>query len=66
LILISQSWIIAAMGVVVISLSYVDILMADKYEIEKFGDDYKRYMERVPRINFLLGIIRWARPKKRK
>jgi len=32
--------------------------MADKHEVEKFGDDYKRYIERVPRTNFILGIIR--------
>jgi protein-S-isoprenylcysteine O-methyltransferase Ste14 len=47
LILISQNWLIATMGVAVILLLYVDILMADKYEIEKFGDEYKRYMEKV-------------------
>ena len=64
LILISQSWIIAAMGVVVISLSYIDILMADKYEVEKFGDAYKRYMKNVPRTNFLLGTIRLLRRRK--
>jgi protein-S-isoprenylcysteine O-methyltransferase Ste14 len=61
LILISQTWLVAAIGVVVIVLSYVDILMADKYEIEKFGDTYKRYMKEVPRINFLLGVIRSVR-----
>ena len=58
LILISQSWLIAIMGFVVITLLYLDILMADKHEVEKFGDDYKRYMKRVPRTNFVLGIIR--------
>jgi protein-S-isoprenylcysteine O-methyltransferase Ste14 len=26
--------------------------------MEKFGDDYKAYMKKVPRANFLLGIIR--------
>jgi len=29
----------------------------------KFGDDYKRYMQRVPRMNFILGIIRLLRKK---
>jgi protein-S-isoprenylcysteine O-methyltransferase Ste14 len=58
LILISQSLIITTMGIVVISLLYVDILIADKHEVKKFGDEYKRYMKKVPRTNFILGIIR--------
>ncbi len=65
LVLISQNWLIAAMGAVVIPLLYVDILMADKHEVEKFGNDYKRYMKKVPRTNFLLGGIRLARRRKR-
>lgn len=65
LVLISQNWLIAAMSVVAIPLLYVDILMADKHEVEKFGDAYKRYMKKVPRTNFLLGIIRLLRRRKR-
>jgi protein-S-isoprenylcysteine O-methyltransferase Ste14 len=64
LILISQSWLIAITGIVVIPLLYLDIIMADKHEIEKFGDDYRCYMKRVPRTNFLLGIIRLLWNKK--
>jgi protein-S-isoprenylcysteine O-methyltransferase Ste14 len=30
----------------------------EQSNIEKFGDAYKRYMQVVPRANFLLGIIR--------
>ncbi|MBL7110662.1 MAG: isoprenylcysteine carboxylmethyltransferase family protein [Bacteroidales bacterium] len=61
LVLISQSWLITAMGVIIITLLYVDILMADKLEVEKFGDDYKRYMKKVPGTNFILGIFRQLR-----
>ena len=64
LILISQTWIVAVIGAVVIALLYVDILIADKHELEKFGDDYRRYMRSVPRINFLLGIWRLLRRRK--
>lgn len=63
LIFVSQNWLIAAMGLVVIVLLYLDILMADQHEIEKFGDEYKRYMKEVPRTNFILGIIRLLRRK---
>ena len=58
LILMAQNWLVLSLGVVVMPLLYVDIVMADTHEIEKFGDDYKRYMKRVPRANFILGIIR--------
>lgn len=58
LMLISQTWLVAAIGLVCIILMYRDILNADKYEIRKFGDEYKRYMKKVPGTNFILGVIR--------
>ena len=61
LIFISQSYLIALIGVAVITLAYVDIVMTDRYEVEKFGDEYERYMKEVPRTNFILGIIRAIR-----
>ncbi len=56
--LVVQHWFIALLGVVAIGLVYADALKADQYCIEKFGDEYERYMQRVPRVNFLLGFIR--------
>ena len=58
LMLVSQHWLIIILGVIVILLLYIDILQADNLEIKKFGDEYKSYMKEVPRINFLLGILR--------
>ena len=63
LVLISQNWIVVATGVIAITLQYIDIIKADKHEVEKFGDDYKHYMKKVPRINFILGIIRLLKRK---
>lgn len=56
--LLFQHWIIIQLGIPIIPLTYVDLIKADKEAIEKFGDDYKAYMKRVPRANFLLGILR--------
>ncbi len=56
--LLFQHWIIILLGIPVIPLIYIDLIRADKKAIEKFGDDYKAYMKKVPRANFLLGIIR--------
>jgi protein-S-isoprenylcysteine O-methyltransferase Ste14 len=64
LILITQHWLIMIIGAASIALNYIDILIADQDCIEKFGDDYKRYMERVPRTNFLLGFIRLLQSRK--
>jgi protein-S-isoprenylcysteine O-methyltransferase Ste14 len=58
LIFISQNGLVTALGVVVILLMYIDIMKADKHEIEKFGEEYISYMKKVPRTNFLLGIFR--------
>jgi len=43
--LVFQHWLIVVLGIHVIVCSYVDILRADKRIIERFGEDYKRYME---------------------
>lgn len=61
LIMISQTWIIAVIGSVCMALMYRDIVLADQQEIRKFGEQYRHYIEKVPRTNFLLGIIRIIR-----
>jgi protein-S-isoprenylcysteine O-methyltransferase Ste14 len=64
-ILIGQTWLIAVVGVVSMILVYLDALKADRYAIEKFGEEYKRYMQTVPRINFLAGIVRLTRRRRK-
>ena len=59
--LLFQHWIVILLGIPVIPLMYIDLINADKDAIEKFGDEYKQYMQKVPRANFLLGIIRLLR-----
>jgi protein-S-isoprenylcysteine O-methyltransferase Ste14 len=53
--LLFQHWIVVLLGVPIVPLTYIDLIKADKDAIEKLGDDYKAYMKRVPRANFLLG-----------
>ncbi len=62
-ILISQHWLVAIVGVIVSALSYRTQVKLEKGLLVKFGDDYKRYMEKVPRMNLLLGIIRLLKRK---
>ena len=56
--LLFQHWIIVLLGIPIFPLTYIDLIRADKDSIEKFGDDYEAYMKKVPRANFLVGIIR--------
>ena len=61
--LLFQHWIVILLGIPVFLLTYVDLIKADEEAIRKFGDDYKSYMKKVPRANFLLGIIRRIRER---
>jgi len=63
-ILIFQHWLSAIIGVPIIVWGYLQAVKEEKGLIIKFGDDYKRYMQKVPRINFVLGIIRLLQRKK--
>jgi protein-S-isoprenylcysteine O-methyltransferase Ste14 len=62
--LLAQHWLVILLGVISAVLIYVDIRAADREGIEKFGDEYREYMQRVPQVNFLLGIIRLVKGKK--
>ena len=61
--LLFQHWIIICLGIPIIPLTYIDLINADRDAIKKFGDDYKIYMQKVPRLNFLIGIIKVLRNK---
>jgi protein-S-isoprenylcysteine O-methyltransferase Ste14 len=61
--LLFQHWIVVLLGVPIFPFTYIDLIKADKEAVEKFGDDYKAYMKKVPRANVLLGIIRRFRKR---
>jgi protein-S-isoprenylcysteine O-methyltransferase Ste14 len=63
LMLLAQHWLVILLGVVSAILIYVDIQGADREGIEKFGEAYREYMQRVPQVNFLLGILRLLKRK---
>jgi protein-S-isoprenylcysteine O-methyltransferase Ste14 len=59
--LISQHWAVALPGIVALVMLYFSIVDEEASSIEKFGEAYEEYMQRVPRLNFVLGIYRLLR-----
>ena len=57
LMLITQHWYSVVLGIPAMALLYLDLLKADQRCLEKFGDAYRQYMQRVPRVNFVAGFI---------
>lgn len=64
LMLLAQHWLVILLGIIPVFLLYLDIQEADREGIEKFGDEYRQYMQRVPQMNFLLGIFRLIQSKR--
>jgi len=56
--LIGQHWVFFLLGAVGSLAFALGLVGEDEANIEKFGDDYRRYMEQVPGYNILLGLIR--------
>jgi protein-S-isoprenylcysteine O-methyltransferase Ste14 len=58
LVFLSQHWLSAVMGAIIISLIYIDMGREERNNLKKLGNGYKRYMERVPRMNVVAGTVR--------
>ncbi len=58
-IMVSQHWLSAIVGIPIAVWLYIEYLpKEEKGLIIRFGDDYRHYMEKVPMLNPLLGVIR--------
>ena len=58
LILTQQTLVSIILGIICIITSYLSMVFEEERVILKFGEEYKDYMKRVPRVNLLAGIIR--------
>ena len=59
--LLYQHWLFVVLGIPGAILVYLDAGQEDKILVEKFGDEYKDYMQSVPRMDVLTGIMRFLR-----
>jgi protein-S-isoprenylcysteine O-methyltransferase Ste14/NAD-dependent dihydropyrimidine dehydrogenase PreA subunit len=64
-ILISQHWLVAIVGIPVCAWWYQGAVKEETGLLIKFGDDYRDYMERVPRMNILTGAVRLLKRRRR-
>lgn len=62
--LANPHWLFGMLGVAGIAVIHISCREEDQHLIEKFGDEYRSYMQNVPRMNFVLGIIRLLRRQK--
>jgi protein-S-isoprenylcysteine O-methyltransferase Ste14 len=52
-------WIILLISFANAAIVYWFILRGEHQNIAKFGDTYRRYMDAVPRINLLVGLLKF-------
>ena len=56
--LLSQHWLTTLFGVGAALFFYLHILQEEEYCLARFGNDYREYMQLVPRLNVVSGVFR--------
>lgn len=64
LMLMAQQWIVVVLGAASLGLCWLDFRKVDSIDVEKFGDAYRDYMQRVPGWNPVAGLWRWVRRRR--
>jgi protein-S-isoprenylcysteine O-methyltransferase Ste14 len=56
--LLSQHWAALLLGIVGTLLFYIQAVQEEEHCLTQFGEPYAQYLQRVPRFNIILGILR--------
>jgi len=56
--LLYPHWLFVVLGIPGAVILYWSTIEEEKQLVEQFGDGYRSYMQKVPRVNLILGIIR--------
>jgi protein-S-isoprenylcysteine O-methyltransferase Ste14 len=62
-VLVTQHWLSALLGIVAIASFYLQAAAEEQYCATRIGAPYEHYMQRVPRFNAILGIVRTLQKK---
>ena len=57
-------WLFGVLGTLGIVIIYIGCREEDKRLIQQFGDDYIRYMQKVPGMNIVAGVLRLIQRRK--
>ena len=60
-----QHWIPLVLGIAGIACVYLISVQEDMRLVVSLGDDYVRYMQKTPRMNILLGLVRVLQRRKK-
>jgi len=54
-------WLFGVLGAIATAAIYMGCREEDQRLVQQFGDDYVNYMQKVPRMNIFVGVIRLLR-----
>ena len=57
--LLAQNWVVVLLTAVGVTCFYLQAVREEKYCLVRFGDPYKVYLQRVPRFNVVMGVVRF-------
>jgi protein-S-isoprenylcysteine O-methyltransferase Ste14 len=57
-------WLFGMLGAVGTAIICLRIVEEEQHLVQQFGEDYIRYMQKVPRINLLMGSVRLLRRRR--
>ena len=61
--LITTHWLVILLGIISWVVYYQGTFSEEEQNLEKFGEVYQGFQQRVPRLNFLLGLYRLIKRK---
>ena len=63
--LITFHWLVLILGIIAGVITYLNTFDEEEDNLGKFGEEYRDYQEKVPRLNFLLGLYRLVQRKRK-
>ncbi|MEA2071270.1 MAG: hypothetical protein U9O98_08270, partial [Asgard group archaeon] len=57
--IMSQHWLVIILTIPPIICIYIDTIREDKDLLKKFGKEYEKYMNQVPRLEPISGLIKF-------